>query len=179
MPRRTLQRCEPLGRGDQSLAEAGECSGSPVDPRQGLPATGFAELPIQPDHGLAVAHLPLVPRDPFDRLLVAAREGLPLLATDSTLFGHGEPRKRRAENNDRGADGSNLGGKSAPQMPAPGVGGGGSEKRQRTWYRIQRGRHGSRVWIAALPMTLGWQRLSALPSGHHRTRAQATTARQG
>ena len=66
---------------------------SPMDLRQRLLAAGFAELPIQPDHGLAVEHLPWIHRDPFDRLLVAqaALEGLQLLTTDITLTGYGEP----------------------------------------------------------------------------------------
>ena len=42
--------------------------------RQGLLAAGFAELPIQTEHVLAVEHLPLIHRDPFDRLLVAQAE---------------------------------------------------------------------------------------------------------
>jgi PIN domain nuclease of toxin-antitoxin system len=65
---------------------------SPVDLRQGLLAAGFAELPIQADHVLAVAHLPWIHRDPFDRLLVAQaqREGLRLLSADRTLLGYGD-----------------------------------------------------------------------------------------
>jgi PIN domain nuclease of toxin-antitoxin system len=66
---------------------------SPMDLRQGLLAAGFAELPIQADHVLAVEHLPLIHRDPFDRLLVvqAAREGLRLLTSDRTLASYGDP----------------------------------------------------------------------------------------
>jgi PIN domain nuclease of toxin-antitoxin system len=65
---------------------------SPVDLRQGLLAGGFAELPIQADHVLAVAHLPWIHRDPFDRLLVAQaqREGLRLLSADRILLGYGD-----------------------------------------------------------------------------------------
>ena len=67
-----------------------------VDPgglRAGLLEEGFTELPIQADHVLAVEHLPLIHRDPFDRLLVvqAAREGLRLLSSDRTLASYGDP----------------------------------------------------------------------------------------
>ena len=60
---------------------------------QGLQAAGFADLPIQVEHVLAVEHLPLIHRDPFDRLLVvqAAREGLRLLSSDRTLASYGDP----------------------------------------------------------------------------------------
>lgn len=61
--------------------------------RAGLLQEGFRELPIHPDHVLAVQHLPWIHRDPFDRLLVAQaiQEGLRLLTTDRTLTGYGEP----------------------------------------------------------------------------------------
>jgi PIN domain nuclease of toxin-antitoxin system len=41
---------------------------------------------------LAVAHLPWIHRNPFDRLLVAQaqREGLRLLTADRTLLGYGD-----------------------------------------------------------------------------------------
>jgi PIN domain nuclease of toxin-antitoxin system len=66
-----------------------------VDPtalRGGLLREGFRELPIQVEHVLAVQHLPLIHRDPFDRLLVAqaAQEGLRLLTADRSLLGYGE-----------------------------------------------------------------------------------------
>ena len=55
----------------------------------GLPelirASGFAELPISSQHAMAAARLPLIHRDPFDRMLVAqARdEDLTLVTRDS------------------------------------------------------------------------------------------------
>jgi hypothetical protein len=66
-----------------------------VDPsalRRGLLREGFQEQPIQAEHVLAVQDLPLLHRDPFDRLLVvqAQREGLRLLTADRTLVGYGE-----------------------------------------------------------------------------------------
>lgn len=45
-----------------------------VSPREVLAAaleTGFVELPVRSAAALAVADLPLIHRDPFDRLLVA------------------------------------------------------------------------------------------------------------
>ena len=60
--------------------------------RRGLLREGFQELPIEVEHVLAVRHLPLIHRDPFDRLLVvqALQEHLRLLTTDKTLMGYGE-----------------------------------------------------------------------------------------
>lgn len=50
-------------------------------------AEGYGELPVTGEHALAVATLPPVHRDPFDRLLIAqaASEGLTLLTTDRTI----------------------------------------------------------------------------------------------
>ena len=66
---------------------------NPEELRFGLLQEGFQELAIQSEHVLAVAHLPLIHRDPFDRLLVvqAAREGLRLLTSDRTLASYGNP----------------------------------------------------------------------------------------
>lgn len=48
---------------------------------------GFIHLPIELPHVLAVARLPLLHRDPFDRLLVcqAQLERLPLLTSDPNI----------------------------------------------------------------------------------------------
>ncbi|MEB3305305.1 MAG: type II toxin-antitoxin system VapC family toxin [Cyanobacteriota bacterium] len=66
-----------------------------VDPsalRRGLLREGFQELPIDVEHVLAVRDLPLIHRDPFDRLLVvqALQERLNLITRDQTLLGYGE-----------------------------------------------------------------------------------------
>ena len=55
--------------------------------RARLIAGGTQELPILADHILAVAHLPPIHRDPFDRLLVAqaAVEEITLLTADKTI----------------------------------------------------------------------------------------------
>lgn len=49
--------------------------------------SGLRILPLTPDHGLAVAELPMYHRDPFDRLLIAqARgEGLVIMTADRRI----------------------------------------------------------------------------------------------
>jgi PIN domain nuclease of toxin-antitoxin system len=48
---------------------------------------GYAELPVQGEHAVMVATLPLIHKDPFDRMLVAQAivEGIELLTVDTTL----------------------------------------------------------------------------------------------
>lgn len=60
--------------------------------RRGLLESGFSELPIDVAHVVAVADLPPIHRDPFDRLLLAqARtEGLTLLTVDAALPPYGD-----------------------------------------------------------------------------------------
>ena len=55
--------------------------------RLGLLRAGYAELLITSEHAIAVANLPPIHRDPFDRLLAAQVqiEGLPLITSDTTL----------------------------------------------------------------------------------------------
>lgn len=55
-------------------------------------ANGYRELAVSAEHCLAVHGLPLLHRDPFDRILVAqARaEGLTLLTVDSLVADYGE-----------------------------------------------------------------------------------------
>jgi hypothetical protein len=57
--------------------------------------TGLRVLGLSPDHGLAVASLPLHHRDPFDRLLVAqARQaGLALVTADTRLHAYADSGK--------------------------------------------------------------------------------------
>jgi PIN domain nuclease of toxin-antitoxin system len=61
-----------------------------VDPRllrRGLLDNGYSELPISSDHVVAIDSLPLIHRDPFDRILVAQAtvEGVTLLTIDSLV----------------------------------------------------------------------------------------------
>jgi PIN domain nuclease of toxin-antitoxin system len=55
--------------------------------RRALIDNGYVELPITSEHGAAVASLPLVHKDPFDRMLVAQAmaEGLILLTADAIV----------------------------------------------------------------------------------------------
>ncbi len=61
-----------------------------VDPRllrRGLLDNGYSELPIISDHVVAIDSLPLIHKDPFDRILVAQAifEGVTLLTIDSLV----------------------------------------------------------------------------------------------
>lgn len=61
--------------------------------RGGLLSNGYQELPIHGRHCLAVAALPPLHRDPFDRMLVAqaTSEGLVLLTADSAVAAYDGP----------------------------------------------------------------------------------------
>jgi PIN domain nuclease of toxin-antitoxin system len=58
---------------------------------QALEADRFVELPIAARHASEAARLPLLHRDPFDRMIVAqARlEGLPVITADPKIAGYG------------------------------------------------------------------------------------------
>lgn len=65
-----------------------------VDPHalvQALAESGFVELPVSAAHAAAVAALPPIHRDPFDRMLVAQAyaEPMTLLTNDEVLAGYG------------------------------------------------------------------------------------------
>ena len=58
-----------------------------VDPRllrRGLLDNGYGELPVMSEHAVAVEGLPLIHKDPFDRILIAQSivEGIALVTTD-------------------------------------------------------------------------------------------------
>jgi PIN domain nuclease of toxin-antitoxin system len=59
----------------------------PDDVHARILETGVRVLGLAPDHGLAVARLPLHHRDPFDRLLIAQaqHEGLTLVTADPRI----------------------------------------------------------------------------------------------
>ncbi len=63
----------------------------PLRLRHGLLANGYEELPITGEHAAAVAQLPPIHKDPFDRLLVAQAkaEGLTLLTADARVAEYG------------------------------------------------------------------------------------------
>jgi len=55
--------------------------------RRGLLDNGYRELPIMSDHVVAIESLPLIHKDPFDRILVAQAtvEGITLLTVDALV----------------------------------------------------------------------------------------------
>jgi PIN domain nuclease of toxin-antitoxin system len=61
--------------------------------RRGLLDNGYSELPIISDHVVATESLPLLHRDPFDRILVAQAtvEGVTLLTIDSLVSQYSGP----------------------------------------------------------------------------------------
>lgn len=61
--------------------------------RRGMLENGYEELPISGMHAAAVDLLPLIHKDPFDRILIAQAqvEGLRLLTTDRRLAQYAGP----------------------------------------------------------------------------------------
>lgn len=61
--------------------------------RRGLIENGYEELRIASEHAIAVDQLPMIHRDPFDRLLVAQAmvEGMVLLTSDDRVASYPAP----------------------------------------------------------------------------------------
>ena len=61
--------------------------------RRGLIDNGYCELPLLSEHVVAIDALPLIHKDPFDRLLIAQAmvEGITLLTDDATLAQYSVP----------------------------------------------------------------------------------------
>ena len=59
----------------------------PVALYSGLLEAGYIEIGIKAQHSLLVSNLPMLHKDPFDRILVAqaAFEGIPLLTSDKIV----------------------------------------------------------------------------------------------
>lgn len=76
-----------LGRKDFSV--------EPSRLRDDLMENGYDELEIRSEHVLEVAALPLIHRDPFDRMLIAQAhvEGITLLTVDTDVVRYGDPVK--------------------------------------------------------------------------------------
>ena len=55
--------------------------------RRGLLNNGYNELPITGEHAVAVTRLPMIHKDPFDRLLLAQGmvEGITVLTSDAVM----------------------------------------------------------------------------------------------
>ena len=64
--------------------------------RRGLLDNGYAELPITSEHAVGIDSLPLLHKDPFDRLLLsqALIEGVTLLTGDAQLARYPGPVRR-------------------------------------------------------------------------------------
>ena len=64
--------------------------------RRGLLDNGYGELPIHSDHVVVLDSLPVIHKDPFDRILVAqaVAEGIELLTTDPQVAQYGGPVRR-------------------------------------------------------------------------------------
>lgn len=76
----------------QTLARA-DFSVQPAVLRRALLEGGWQELPVQAHHALAVASLPPLHRDPFDRLLLAqaSADSLLLITADTQLAAYPGP----------------------------------------------------------------------------------------
>lgn len=63
---------------------------------RGLIESGYEELPVLGKHAVAVEGLPLIHKDPFDRLLVAQAtvEGIALLTSDALVGRYPGPIRR-------------------------------------------------------------------------------------
>lgn len=74
-----------LGRSDFSM--------HPARFREDLIDHGYSELPVHADHAIAIADLPAIHRDPFDRMLIgqATCESIMLLTTDRVIASYPGP----------------------------------------------------------------------------------------
>jgi PIN domain nuclease of toxin-antitoxin system len=85
-------------------AALGKLAADPAELLAEIEPAGFNLLPVTGEHAAAVARLPAIHADPFDRMLVAQAktEPLLLLTNDSLLAGYGDcvelitPRPRRS-----------------------------------------------------------------------------------
>ena len=73
-------------------AAFGKLAADPAELLAEIEPAGFTLLPITGEHAAAVAKLPAVHADPFDRMLVAQAktEPLLLLTNDAVLAGYGD-----------------------------------------------------------------------------------------
>lgn len=73
-------------------ARLNKIGADPEDAVQEMKICGFLELPVLARHAVEVARLPLLHRDPFDRLLIAQAivEPMRLLTADAKLTAYSE-----------------------------------------------------------------------------------------
>ena len=85
-----------MGDRDQNRAQATGFCRDPRLFRRNLLNNGYTELPVTGEHAVAVASLPLLHRDPFDRILVAQSmvEGITLLTSDPRVAQYPAPVRR-------------------------------------------------------------------------------------
>jgi PIN domain nuclease of toxin-antitoxin system len=64
--------------------------------RRGLLDNGYSELPVVSEHAVAIIGLPMIHRDPFDRILIAQAvvEGIILLTADAIVAQYAGPIRR-------------------------------------------------------------------------------------
>jgi PIN domain nuclease of toxin-antitoxin system len=64
--------------------------------RRSLLDNGYGELPVNGDHAVAIRALPLIHKDPFDRILIALAtvEGITLLTADPIVARYPGPIKK-------------------------------------------------------------------------------------
>jgi PIN domain nuclease of toxin-antitoxin system len=69
----------------------GKLTANPSEVLAGIEPAGFSVLPVTGEHAAKVAELPMLHRDPFDRMLVAqaSTEPMLLLTNDEVLRGYG------------------------------------------------------------------------------------------
>ena len=69
----------------------GKLAANPAEILSAIEPAGFSLLPISGEHAAKVAELPLLHKDPFDRMLLAqaAIEPMMLLTNDEALRGYG------------------------------------------------------------------------------------------
>jgi PIN domain nuclease of toxin-antitoxin system len=69
----------------------GKLAANPGEVLAGIEPAGFSLLPITGEHAAKVAELPMLHKDPFDRMLVAQAsvEPMLLLTNDESLRGYG------------------------------------------------------------------------------------------
>ena len=70
----------------------GKIDGDPREFKNAIGTFGFEELTIQSEHVIAIAALPAIHKDPFDRLLIAQAisEPLRLITSDALLSEYSE-----------------------------------------------------------------------------------------
>lgn len=69
----------------------GKLSANPAEVLAAIEPAGFSLLPITGEHAAKLAELPLLHKDPFDRMLIAQAsvEPMLLLTNDEVLRGYG------------------------------------------------------------------------------------------